>query len=275
MPSAAEVEAWPGKRALVVACWLFLCVLHRDNDGLWYQGDAPRHAVNGLFWKDYLGNLGANPREFALSYYARYPVINPTSYPPVFYLLEAGAFSIFGPSPYAAKGLVLVFALVAALYTMAWLRLLACEAGYLAGIVLLLPGVVRLAHAVMLNVPALALVTAALYHARLWLDEPQSRQLYPAALLSLLAILCYIPSALLVFVLVSWILALRRGRVLLERRTLLVAALCGLVLLPWVWIVLRWSPGHVEMTTPTSARWRKSLAGHFIPTRSSPFLVGP
>ena len=32
-----------GVALLVVASW------HWANDGLWFQGDAPRHAVTGLF----------------------------------------------------------------------------------------------------------------------------------------------------------------------------------------------------------------------------------
>ncbi len=240
---------------IVFVClsWLFLCALHWSNDGLWFQGDSPRHMANGLFWKDYLRSLDPDPVGFAAEYFARYPVINPVSYPPVFYLLEAAAFSVFGPSPYVAKGLVLGFTLVAALYTTAWLRRwVAPESGYLGALVPLLPDVARFSHAVMLNVPSLALTVAALYHARRWLEAPGSRQIYPAALLSVLAILCYIPSAVLVFVLVAWMVALGRVRLLWDRRTLIVAATCGLVLLPWALIVIRWSRGHVEMTTPTS-----------------------
>src|SRR5207248_10317959 len=102
--------------------WLYVVSLHITNDGLWYQGDAPRHAANGLFWKDFIARFPVNPFDFAVSYFLRYPVITPTVYPPGFYLLEAAAFSLLGPSPFVAKGLVLLFALVAGLYLMVWLR---------------------------------------------------------------------------------------------------------------------------------------------------------
>jgi len=239
--------------ALVGLSWLFLCGMHWNNDGLWGAIDPPRHAANGLFWKAYLQSPSLNPKDFALSYLARYPIINPVSYPPVFYVLEAAAYSVFGASPYVAKALVLIFTLVAALYTTAWIRRwVAREAGVLGALVPLLPTVVVLSHSVMLNMPSFALATAALYHARRWLDEPESRQIYPAAILSLLAILCYLPSAVLVFILVAWIIALGRLRVLMRPRTLLLATTCGVVLLPWALLVIRWSPGYVEMTTPTS-----------------------
>ena len=93
---------WRGGRSAVwqvagvVIAWLYVAVLQMGNDGLWFQGDAPRHAANGLFWWDFLTSLPVNPIEFSLRYYARYPVINPASYPPVFYILEGTAFSVFG-----------------------------------------------------------------------------------------------------------------------------------------------------------------------------------
>jgi hypothetical protein len=118
-------RAGPGiwwQTVLVIAAWAYLCGLFWDNDGLWFQGDAPRHAINGIFWKDFLLSGSIDPRAYALSYYARYPAICPTLYPPGFYLLEALMFGLFGPSPYVGKGLVLCFALMAGLYTLAWLR---------------------------------------------------------------------------------------------------------------------------------------------------------
>jgi hypothetical protein len=77
-------------------------------------------AVNGLFWWDLVHALPRDPVAYAVRYYARYPVIAPVTYPPLFYLVEGLAFAAFGSSPYVAKSLVLVFAIVAGLYTMAW-----------------------------------------------------------------------------------------------------------------------------------------------------------
>ena len=98
---------------VVLLAVLYIGALHLGNDGLWPQGDAPRHATNGIFWWDYLASFTANPVEFTLRYYARYPAINPIGYPPVFYLLEGAAFSLMAVSPFVAKGLVFAFALLA------------------------------------------------------------------------------------------------------------------------------------------------------------------
>lgn len=106
---------------MVLAVWVALYFLHVGNDGLW-SGDSARHAANGLFWRDYLTEFTLHAKAYALSHYARYPLIKPSACPPLFYLLEAALFSITGPSAHTAKALVLAFALAASLYTMAWLR---------------------------------------------------------------------------------------------------------------------------------------------------------
>jgi hypothetical protein len=270
--------AW--QAALVVAAWAYLCALHWHNDGLWYQGDAPRHAANGLFWRDFLSAPSADPRGYALSYYARYPVINLTAYPPFFHLLEAVLFGLLGPSPYVAKGLVLAFALLAGLYTTAWLRRwVGPEAGWGGALVLLLPGVVRWSHVIMLNVPAFALGLAALYHARRWLDAPPEapahrRQLYSAAAFGLLAVGTYYAAGVVVLVVLAWLLALRRWRLLGSRRLLAVAVAAALLLLPCVPLALRWAPTQVRWAIP--AAWQVSrLATWTYYPRVLPDLVSP
>ena len=34
---------------MTICAWGVIVALHLDNDGLWFQGDAPRHAANGVF----------------------------------------------------------------------------------------------------------------------------------------------------------------------------------------------------------------------------------
>lgn len=174
----------------IVLAWVYIVCLHLHNDGLSFQGDAPRHAANGFFWGDFLASFPVDPLEFALHYYARYPVINPTAYPPVFYLLEGAAFSVLGASPFVAKGLVLAFALAAGLYATAWLRRwIAEEAGWGGALLLLQPGVISWSHAIMLNVPSMTMGLAALYHARRWLEAPSSRHIYATTVLGVLGVL--------------------------------------------------------------------------------------
>ena len=264
----------------VIAVWAFVVALHWTNDGLWYQGDSARHAANGLFWWDFLEHLPVNPLGFALAYYARYPVINPTSWPPLFYLLEGAAYRVFGVSPFVAKGLVLLFVLLATLYLLAWLRRwVAPSAGWAALLLPLQPGIVEWGHAVMLNVPSMALAVAALYHCRRWLEAPRSRHLAAAAALAAAAVLTYVPVAVIVFVMLAWIVAERRGRLLLAPRTWLVGGVAALPVAAWAVVGLRWAPTHraVALYEGDYPPWR--IAGwayypeHFFRVVTVPLLL--
>jgi hypothetical protein len=255
---------------LLVAAWIYLSGLHFSNDGLWFQGDAPRHAANGLFWKDFVLRLPSDPKGYALSYYARYPVIYPTAYPPAFYLLEGGAFALLGPSPEVAKGLVLGSALLAGLYTLAWLRRwVAPEAGWAAALVLLSPGVVLWSHAVMLNVPATALSFAALYHTRRRLEQPAvgaRRHLGAAVVLTVLALLTYYPAGVVLAIGAAWALALGGWRVLFSRRALALAAGFVLLAVPCLLVAGRWAPTQLEHANPLAAEARTAANWTFYPS---------
>jgi hypothetical protein len=241
-----------GQGILLVGIWLFVWILHGANDGLWFQGDSPRHAANGLFWKEYLSSSSLpDPKGFTLRYYARYPDICPTSYPPLFYLLEAGMFSAFGASPYVAKVLVMLFSLLAGLYTLAWLRRwLTPAAGWGAGLLLLQPVIVCFSHTIMLNVPALALSLAALYHVHRGLDDSTpdhlSRHWFVAGGLALLAVMTYFQAGVVVLVSVAWLLAAGRFRYFYQWKILVLAGAGLLVLLPWTFVIKSWSPKQPE-----------------------------
>lgn len=243
---------------LILVVWAFVAGLHWDNDGLWFQGDAPRHAANGLFWQSYLGDFTFEARDYAISYYARYPAINPVKYPPFFYLVEAGAFAIFGPSGLLAKWLVLVFALIATLYLFAWLRRwVSPKVGWLAALLLLQPGVVLWSHAVMLNIPAVALTLAALYHARRWPEEggfsPRTPQFYLPGILCMLAFLTYWVAGFVVLVILALVFAKGDWRRFARWRTLLWALACLPPLVICYLFLVRSTPHLIQSLVSGSA----------------------
>lgn len=238
----------------VLATCGYVAWLHSDNSGLWAQGDAPRHAMNGLFWWDFLKSFPVDPVEFALSYHARYPAINPVTYPPVFYLLEGAAFGVFGPNPYVAKGLVLMFACLAGLYVMVWLRRwVSEEAGWGGLLVSVQPGVIMWSHAVMLNVPSMALGIAALYHSRRWMDAPASSHIYLTFLFGVLTTMTYFPAGLMVLVMGAWVFVDRRWDLLRMPKTWVFTLLSVMIIVPWVVMAAQWAPGHMEHVLPSAA----------------------
>ena len=71
----------------MVAILIFLTNI--SQSGLWYP-DAPKHALNGVFYKDLIEEKGFfHPRRYAERYYVQYPSLTISTYPPMFYITEA------------------------------------------------------------------------------------------------------------------------------------------------------------------------------------------
>jgi 4-amino-4-deoxy-L-arabinose transferase-like glycosyltransferase len=236
----------------VVLAFLIVAALKNQSDGLWFQGDAPRHAMNGLFWWDLVNALPSDPVDYAVRYYARYPVIAPVTYPPLFYVLEGMAFAVFGPSPHAARLVVLLFAGMAGLYTMVWARRwIGPLAGWAGAFLAFTPGIVLWSNTVMLNIPATAFGLASLYYFRRWLETARIKLLLLAALLVAADLLTYYPSASVLSVLVVW--ALFRARDLrFDRRLLWIVAAALTALVPLVGALFL-APVHTLRHVPTIA----------------------
>ena len=258
---------------LALSVWGFIVGLHANNDGLWFQGDAPRHAASGLFYWDLLTCPSLHPVDFALSFYARYPVIAPIIYPPFFHVLEGMAFGVFGPSPYVAKILVLSFLLLGGFYLMAWLRRwVGSSAGWAAPLLFVMPGIILFSHAVLLNVPAMALSLAALYHARRWIEQQQPQQFRLMLLFAALSCLTYYLAAVVIFVILGWLVAngtfsrLSTGKALpITLSLLLAASLCVLVASRWVPTQLAWILPDLKALL-SSTPWT-----HYLPVMSQQF----
>lgn len=234
---------WQYTGALVA--FLYFIHLGHGNNGLWYQGDSSVHATNGLFWSDLLYALPRDPVRFALSYYARFPAISPIAYPPFFYLLEAAAYHIFGPSPFVGKALVMGFSLLGTMYLISWARRwISPEAGWFGILFLFQPGIETWGHALMLNAPCTALAVAALYHWRGWLEDPTGSGIWYAVGYATLSVFTYIPTVVVAIVMVSWALAAGKFRVLLDRRMVMCACLIAVPLLVWTHIQGRWDEGY-------------------------------
>ena len=277
---------------LLLLSWSVTCWAHWNNDGLWFQTDAPAHAITGLYYRDLLTRGWHQPMEFTRQYYARYPTICPNAYPPVFYLLEAIAFFLFGPSPEVAKGIVLLCSLGAGLYTLAWLRRwIQPTAGFAAGLMLLTPGVVTWSHSIMTNIPAMMFGIGGLYHVLRAFESTDERfarnHLWLGCLLATLGILTHPLVGVVVLVGVGWMLALGRWQILSRPSTWFAAFVIALILLPVAVMLFRWGPNQFTQLTrePTAVTLNhrsfnyfgnlKYYARHFVvPLTGIPVLSG-
>jgi len=82
----------------ILLCFICLAVQNLGKSELvYYGGDESRHFMNGVFIKDLIADGGWRfPFEYLKWYYLKYPALSIHQYPPLFYILEAIAFSLFG-----------------------------------------------------------------------------------------------------------------------------------------------------------------------------------
>ena len=226
-----------------------IAMLHGTGDGLWFQGDAPRHAMNGLFWWDLLRAAPRDPVEFVVQYYARFPALSPVTYPPLFYLIEGMAFAIAGPSPYVARVLVLCFAATACAYTMLWARRwIDPMAGWAGTALALTPAMVVWSNSVMLNVPALAVALGMLYHARRWIESSARRQLVLTMLFTVATVATYFQAESVLAIGGAWVVWQRSD--IRDRRQLRWMAAAGAVALLPVVVALALAPVQLARHLP-------------------------
>ena len=90
---------------LALACLALLLTAPAAGD-FWWQ-DAPRHAINGVFVRDFVAAQPViHPSQWAIDYYLMRPALTIMFYPPLFYAVEAGAFALFGVSHFVAQAVV-------------------------------------------------------------------------------------------------------------------------------------------------------------------------
>lgn len=157
-----------------------------------YNVDETQHAMTGLFFADLIADHPwTHPVEYAYKYYAQYPAINLTYWPPLFHLVEATFFLLLGPTAVNARLAVLLFALVGLYF---WFRLVAellneWAAAAATLLLSLLPPMLLFEKTVMLDVPSVALCIATSYCWMRFLRGDGKRWLYWVSLLASLALL--------------------------------------------------------------------------------------
>jgi hypothetical protein len=156
----------PG-RAAVAICLLaatLLLLFTAPAGGDFWWADAPRHAMDGVFVHDLLlAHPAGGLKAWAIAYYFRHPALTILFYPPLFAVVEAAGFLVFGVSHSCAQAVVAAFTALLAFSTYALARHMMPRLAAL-GCALLVIGVPETAlwgRQVMLDIPAYALAAAA------------------------------------------------------------------------------------------------------------------
>jgi hypothetical protein len=197
-----------------------------------YNVDETRNVMTGVFFRDLAVDLPIHhPVNYTVHYYLQYPALGLLLWPPFFHVV-LGAFMVFlGTSMVVAKGVVLLFSLLSCDFCFRLVRHThdASTALVAAAVLGVSPLMFELSSQVMLEVPTLASVIAAVYYFVLYLDLGRCRHVYFACLAAALAVLTRFDGTQLGVTFLLLCLAKRRADVLWNKHFWL-ASLMALVL---------------------------------------------
>lgn len=236
----------PPALILAVACVLFATA---PVAGDFSYSDAPRHALNGAFVKDFIAAWPwHDPAGWAENYYLQYPALSILFYPPLFYFIEAAAFALFGVSHAVAQGTVAVFYALLGFGVYRTARLFLPRYAALGSALMLMsaPELAFWGRQVMLDIPAYASLSWAAFCFARFLRRDRTRDLACAAALALAAIYIKYNVAFIVPVFALTMIAERRAASFRDQRVLLAAALAALGLLPALWLNLRFGIANFQ-----------------------------
>jgi hypothetical protein len=237
------------------------CIAHRISLGEFHLNfDESIHAMSGYFFLDFARELPlSHPARYAYLYYAHYPALGGLiHWPPAFYVCEALAFGVFGPSVASARFTVLCFSLLGIFF---WYRLVKrflgeWPAAFSSLMFALVPSMLLYEKSVMLEVPALAVSSAAIYYWVRYCQDERVRDLYIVAVFTAVAALIkYTTFYLAPFCLLTTF-AMRKWRLVLRWRSLLALAIIVAAISSYYYLLftLHWGSmsnfTHVQHSNP-------------------------
>jgi hypothetical protein len=242
---------------LLVLAICAACIAHRISIGEFHLNfDESLHAMSGYFFLDFFRELPlSHPFRYAQIYYVHYPALSGLiHWPPLFYICEALSFAIFGTSAMSARLTVLGFSLVGIFY---WYRLVKSllgewPAAFSTVVAFLVPSLLLYEKSVMLEVPALAVSTAAIYYWVRYCEREHARDIFLFAAFTAAAALVKYTTFFLAPFCVLLTLALGKWRLVLRWRTLYAVALIALCISYYYYLLftLHWASmssfTHVE-----------------------------
>ena len=239
---------------VLLALVLLQVALYQPSEPFFYN-DETRHVMTGVFFKDLLyDHPVTHVRQYAIDYYLKYPALGILVWPPLFYVTEGVAMSVFGTSMVVSRVLIGLFALFACVYLFLLSRRVVGPNR--AALVVLAFGTTQLifkySHFVMLEMPMLALALGATYHFVLYLEQERRRDLFWWGLLAAASALTRF-DVIYLLVLFPLLGALYRKWDILRKKEVWITMVAALCLVAPAYIVTATSVGwlHAREVTET------------------------
>ncbi len=238
---------WAPYAVLLVASVILLATSPVAGDFSW--SDAPRHALNGAFVKDFIAALPwRHPVAWAENYYLQFPALSILFYPPLFYFFEAASYAVFGVSHLASQATVAAFYAFLGLgvYRLARLWLPRFTA---LGAALMLMGAPEIAlwgRQVMLDIPAMAWMVWGVWACAKFMRAGRGADLAFGAAMLLAALYTKYDVIFIVLVLPPALVAARGAAILRDKRVLWTGLAAAIGALPAVYLALTFGMANFQ-----------------------------
>ena len=179
-------RAWYGTALAllpIIALAVYYFASSPTNGDFWWY-DSSRHAMNGVFLRDFVMEGGLlHPIHFSSTYYEKYPGINIGFYPPFFYISSVPLLLLFGASHAVSQAAVVLYTLALGVIVLLLCRRVMDDLSAVATAlcVLALAPISLWSRQVQLDVPALAIFAFTAYALMRHLEDGRQRWLFIAA----------------------------------------------------------------------------------------------
>ncbi|CAN5215111.1 hypothetical protein BH11PLA2_BH11PLA2_02500 [soil metagenome] len=215
-----------------------LVAIHRvmaEPSEPFFNGDETQHVMTGIFVADAIMEGGLwHPRAYAERYYAQYPALGLIVWPPGFYAVEGVTMLAFGRTFDTARGLMLVYGTLAGFFLFRLVKFTHDFKTALLAVAMfgLTREVFFHTRNVMLEVPTLAFILAALFYLERYLAEYRRRDLVWLAVSCVFAGLHRYDAVALLPVVLLRVAFARQWKLLIRKDVLIAAGIVIVVLAP-------------------------------------------
>lgn len=227
------------------------------------NGDMPNYLMNGAFFYDLVRDLSiTDPLGYAYRYYARYPALSLGHHPLLLGVAEVPFYAIFGISVFSARLTIILFMLLAAIF---WFLLISSvydeTVAFLSSLLFVTtPYIVKFSRIVMSEIPTLALLIIATYFFYKYCELDKKKYALASAISWTLSVYAK-HIAVFMFPVFFIYLLIKKGIRSIIRKELIISYIIIIVLvLPLVFISLKFAQTHVAMVTEKTLSDRLSLS---------------
>jgi 4-amino-4-deoxy-L-arabinose transferase-like glycosyltransferase len=234
-----------------------------DESVVSMNGDMPKYLMNGVYFYDLLDDMPVkNPLEHAYRYFAQYPALSLGHHPLLLGVAEVPFYTVFGISVFSARLCIVFFMLISAIALYFLVRLIYGDTIALLASSLFVtsPFIVRYSRIVMPEIQAIALIILATYFLYKYCELDNGKYAIAAAFTLILSVFSKQHVIFIFPVFLLFLIIQKRPKSLFTKKLIIAYLIIIILILPLVFITLKFAKYNIRWVTSYSLNERLSLS---------------